>query len=371
MPQPKAIEIPNMLLMGPGPSNSMPGVLEAMSQPVLSHLDPTFLQVMDEIKENLQYLFGTTSPHTYIVSGPGSMGMETCFVNLVETGDKIITCQNGYFGERMNENAKRFGAEIISVKGEWGKSLDIEKVRAAFEEHPDTQLISVVHAETSTGVKNDIQAIAKIAKEFGALIIVDAVTSLGAIPLHVDAWGLDAVYSCSQKGVGSVAGMSPVTFSKAAFEKVRNRQTPVASWFQDITVYDLYWKVGAQRPYHHTAPSQQYYAIAASLNYIRSEGKEKLWEKLDEVAQYFAAEMNQRGWKFFVEKEDRLPQLNTMMLPEGFDDVSNRLQLRNEFHIEVGGGLGAMKGKLWRIGIMGGNVNKDAVNQLMAAIDQL
>lgn len=371
MAEPKAKEIPSMLLMGPGPSNSMPGVLEAMSQPVLSHLDPSFLEVMDEIKENLQYLFGTSSPHTYIVSGPGSMGMETCFVNLVEVGDKIISCQNGYFGDRMNENAKRFGAEIISVKGEWGKSLDIEKIRAAFNEHPDAKLISVVHAETSTGVKNDIEAISKVAKEFGALIIVDAVTSLGAIPLYVDAWGLDAVYSCSQKGVGSVAGMSPVTFSTAAFDKVRNRQSPVLSWFQDITVYDLYWKNGISRPYHHTAPSQQYYAIAASLNYIRIQGKEQLWEKLEEVSQYFAQQMNQRGWNFFVDQEDRLPQLNTMLLPEGFDDMSNRQKLRNDYNIEVGGGLGAMAGKLWRIGIMGGNVSKEAVDRLVSAIDQL
>lgn len=357
--------------MGPGPSNSMPGVLEAMSKPVLSHLDPTFLEVMDEIKENLQYLFGTSSSHTYIVSGPGSMGMETCFANLVEPGDKVIACQNGFFGDRMYENAKRYGAEIVSVNEEWGKPMNPEDVRAAFEANPDAKLISVVHAETSTGVKNNLEAIAKIAKEYGALIIVDAVTSLGAIPLHVDAWGLDAVYSCSQKGVGSVAGMAPVTFSEAAFEKVKNRKTSVPSWFQDISVYDLYWEKSGKRPYHHTAPSQQYYAIAAALRYIRSVGKENIWNNLVEVSEYFAQEMNKRGWSFFVEKEARLPQLNTMLLPEGFDDAANRLKLRKEFNIEVGGGLGAMAGKLWRIGIMGGNVSREAVDKLTAAIDQL
>lgn len=365
------VKTPDILLMGPGPSNSLPGVLEAMSQPVLSHLDPDFLELLSEIKANLQYLFGATSSHTYIVSGPGSMGMETCFVNLVESGDKIITCQNGFFGDRMFENARRYGGEIIPIQGEWGKPLSLELIRSTFEQNPDAKFISVVHAETSTGVRNDIEAIAKIAKEFGALIIVDAVTSLGAIPLEVDAWGLDAVYSCSQKGIGSVAGMAPVTFSEAAFEKVKKRATPVPSWFQDITVYDLYWANSEKRPYHHTAPSQQYYAMAVALRHIKEKGREKIWSQSEKMAAYFAEQMEKRGWKFFVEEGARLPQLNTMLLPEGFDDASNRLKLRLEHHVEVGGGLGAMAGKLWRIGIMGGNVNQEAIDRLMEAIDQL
>ena len=371
MTQVKPVSTPEVLLLGPGPSNSLPGVLEAMSQPTLSHLDADFLQIMDEIKDHLQYLFGTSSSHTYVVSGPGSLGMETCFVNLVEPGDKIITCQNGYFGDRMSENARRFGAEIIPVREEWGKPLQVQDIQNAFEANPDTKLISVVHAETSTGVKNDIEAIAKIAQKYGALIIVDAVTSLGAIPLKVEEWGLDAVYSCSQKGVGCVAGMAPVTFSEKAFEKVKNRKSVVSSWFQDISVYDAYWAKTPKRPYHHTAPSQQYYGLLAALRQIKAEGKENIWNKHVEVSEYFAQEMEKRGWNFFVEKGARLPQLNTMLLPEGFDDAGSRNKLRNEYHIEVRAGLGAMAGKLWRIGIMGGNVNKSAIDRLLNAIDNL
>lgn len=365
------VTTPEILLLGPGPSNSFPGVLEAMSQPVLGHLDPCFFEIMDEIKDHLQSIYHTKSTHTYVVSGPGSLGMETCFVNLIEPGDKIIVCQNGFFGDRMHENAKRFGANIVCVKGEWGQPINTEDVVSAFLQHPDAKFLSVVHAETSTGVKNDVQKLAQIAKNNGALIIVDAVTALGAIPLKVDEWGLDAVYSCSQKGLGSVPGMSPVTFSEAAFEKVKNRNTPVTSWFQDICIYDAYWKKAEKRPYHHTAPSQQYYAMLAALRHIQSVGIEKIWELHQEVHQYFAQEMESRGWNFFVNAENRLPQLNTVLLPEGFDDVSNRSLLREKFNIEVGGGLGAMAGKLWRIGIMGGNVNKEAVDELLKAIDSL
>ncbi|MCO5230940.1 MAG: aminotransferase class V-fold PLP-dependent enzyme [Chitinophagales bacterium] len=371
MSQNQAVKTTEVLLLGPGPSNSFPGVLQAMSEPALSHLDSDFLKIMDEVKENLQYLFRTISPHTYIVSGPGSLGMETCFVNLIEHGDKIITCQNGFFGDRMHENAKRYGAEIVQVKADWGKPIALKDVEEAFVAHPDTKLLSVVSAETSTGVKNDVEGIAKIAKRHGALVIVDAVTALGAIPLEVDKWGLDAVYSCSQKGVGCVAGMAPVTFSESAFEKVINRNTPVPSWFQDVTVYDKYWETAAKRPYHHTAPSQQYYGILAALRHIKSVGIENLWQQHEEVSAYFADEMEKRGWNFFVEKTYRLPQLNTMLLPEGFDDVQGRTKLRGEYQIEVGAGLGAMAGKLWRIGIMGANVNKATIDKFLQAIDKL
>ncbi|MCO5233953.1 MAG: alanine--glyoxylate aminotransferase family protein [Chitinophagales bacterium] len=371
MSQIQAVKTSEVLLLGPGPSNSFSGVLQAMSEPALSHLDSDFLKIMDEVKEHLQYLFRTSSPHTYIVSGPGSLGMETCFVNLIEHGDKIITCQNGFFGDRMHENARRYGAEIVQVKADWGKPIAIEDVERAFVLHPDAKLISVVSAETSTGVKNDIESIAKIAKQYGALIIVDAVTALGAIPVEVDKWGLDAVYSCSQKGIGCVAGMSPVTFSELAFEKVNNRNTPVPSWFQDITVYDKYWELGAKRPYHHTAPSQQYYGILAALRHIKSVGIENLWRQHEEISSYFAENMEKRGWRFFVDKSHRLPQLNTMLLPEGIEDAQGRARLRNDFKIEVGAGLGAMAGKLWRIGIMGANVNKAAIDKFLLAIDNL
>jgi alanine-glyoxylate transaminase / serine-glyoxylate transaminase / serine-pyruvate transaminase len=359
-----------ILLLGPGPSNSYPGVLEAIAQPTLGHLDPDFIQIMDEIQSLLKYAFQTESEHTYIVSGPGSLGMETCFVNLVEPGDKVIVCHNGFFGNRMLENARRYGAEVISISSTWGQPIDLNAVELALQQHPDTKLVTMVHAETSTGVKNDVEGLCKLAKAAGCLTIIDAVTALGAIPLKVAEWGIDAIYSCSQKGLGSVPGMSPVTFSDAAFKAVKNRKTPVPSWFQDISVYDAYWNA-EKRPYHHTAPAHQYYALLAALQYIKAKGLEQIWQEQQEVHEYFALEMEKRGWRFFVNKEHRLPQLNTMLLPDGLNDAAGRTQLRQQFNIEVGAGLGEMAGKLWRIGIMGANVKTGAVDQLLSALDTL
>ena len=359
-----------VLLLGPGPSNSYPGVLDAIAQPTLGHLDPDFIDVMNEIQNLLKYVFQTNSNHTYVVSGPGSLGMETCFVNLVEHGDKIIVCHNGFFGNRMYENARRFGAEIISVQAPWGKPISLEDVSEALEKNPDAKILTIVHAETSTGVRNDVQGIAAKASSAGCLVIVDAVTSLGAIPLKVEEWGIDAIYSCSQKGLGSVPGMSPVSFSTKAFEKVLNRKTPVPSWYQDITVYDAYWNA-AKRPYHHTAPAHQYYALLAALRYIQVAGLEKIWNVQQEVHHYFAGEMKKRGWQFFVDAPHRLPQLNTMLLPEGISDAEARTILRRKFKIEVGAGLGEMAGKLWRIGIMGANVQTEMVDRLLTALDNL
>jgi alanine-glyoxylate transaminase/serine-glyoxylate transaminase/serine-pyruvate transaminase len=366
----QAVTTDEILLMGPGPSNSFPGVLEAISQPTLGHLDPDFISIMDEIQSLLQYVYQSDSPHTYVVSGPGSLGMETCFVNLVEPGDKVIVCHNGFFGNRMLENAKRFGADVISIQAEWGKPINISDVENTLKAHPDAKIVTVVHAETSTGVKNDVETIARIAKVAGCLSIVDAVTALGAIPLKVKEWQIDAVYSCSQKGLGSVPGMSPVNFSEVAFEKVKNRKTPVPSWFQDITVYDQYWNA-PKRPYHHTAPAHQYYALLAALRYLHQTTLEAQWAKQQSVHNYFAREMQKRGWQFFVEEPYRLPQLNTMLIPDHLNDADARLVLRRKYGIEVGAGLGDMFGKLWRIGIMGANVQTESVDRLLAALDQL
>ncbi len=357
-------------LLGPGPSNSYPGVLEAIAQPTLGHLDPDFISIMDEIQNLLKYVFQTSSNHTYVVSGPGSLGMETCFVNLVEPGDKVIVCHNGFFGNRMHENARRYGAEIVSVQAPWGKPISLEVVSEALNKNPDAKILTVVHAETSTGVRNDIQSIAAMASSAGCLVIVDAVTSLGAIPLKVEEWGIDAIYSCSQKGLGCVPGMSPVSFSQKAYDKVINRKTPVPSWFQDITVYDAYWNA-AKRPYHHTAPAHQYYALLAALRYIQNIGLENIWTTQQAIHEYFAEEMGKRGWQFFVEAPHRLPQLNTMLIPENISDAEARATLRRTFKIEVGAGLGEMAGKLWRIGIMGANVKTEIVDNLLLALDNL
>lgn len=364
------VTIQDILLLGPGPSNSYPGVLDAIAQPTLGHLDPDFIKIMDEIKTLLQYVYQTDSQHTYVVSGPGSLGMETCFVNLIEPGDKIIMCRNGFFGNRMYENAVRFGAEIISVEAAWGQAIQASAVAEAIARHPDAKFLSIVQAETSTGVRNDVQAICALAKQAGLITIVDAVTSLGAIPLKVTEWGIDAIYSCSQKGLGAVPGMSPVTFSEAAFDKVKSRKTPVVSWYQDITVYDAYWNA-EKRPYHHTAPAHQYYALLAALRHIKGLGLEKIWTEQEAVHEYFAEQMLRRNWNFFVAQEDRLPQLNTMLIPQGINDAEGRTFLRQNFQIEVGAGLGEMAGKLWRIGIMGANVKTEAVDRLLNAIDSI
>ena len=359
-----------ILLMGPGPSNSFPGVLEAMAQPTLGHLDPDFITLMDEIHSLLQYIFQTDSTHTYVVSGPGSLGMETCFVNLVEPEDKVIICHNGFFGNRMLENAKRYGAEVVSVTSDWGKPIPPTLVEEALKAHPDAKTLAVVHAETSTGVRNDVECIVRLAKAAGCLTIVDAVTALGAIPLKVKEWQIDAVYSCSQKGLGSVPGMSPVTFSEAAFDKVKNRKKPPFSWFQDITVYDQYWNA-PKRPYHHTAPAHQYYALLAALRHLHQSTLEVIWEQQKRIHGYFSVQMQERGWQFFVEEPYRLPQLNTMLIPAHFNDAETRMLLRKKYGIEVGAGLGDMFGKIWRIGIMGANVKTESVDRLLYALDHI
>jgi len=362
---------PDILLLGPGPSNPYPAVLEAISQPTLGHLDPAFISILDEIQSLLQYAFCTSSPYVYVVSGPGSLGMETCFVNLVESGDKALVCRNGYFGNRMFENAKRYGADILSVEAPWGEPIDPLKVEQQLKLHPDIQLLTVVHAETSTGVLNDIQRIAAIGKKYGCLVIADTVTSLGANEVDMDAWQLDAVYSCSQKGLGSVPGMSPVAFSPAAFEKVAARKSPVYSWLQDITSLHSYWNGENKRPYHHTAPANQYYALLVALRQLHSNSLEATWAAHTDTHLYFAELLKNLGWQFFVAPGSRIPQLNTVLLPQGYNDMELRGKIRKEHQIEIGAGLGEMSGKLWRIGFMGYNANRDAVDRLVGVMKKI
>jgi alanine-glyoxylate transaminase / serine-glyoxylate transaminase / serine-pyruvate transaminase len=362
------LTIPEILLLGPGPSNPYPEVLQAIAQPTLGHLDPAFIAIMDEIQHLLQYAYQTDSPYTYVVSGPGSLGMETCFVNLVEPGDKMLVCRNGFFSNRMYENARRYGADIISVEAPWGQAINVQQVADALQNNPGIRIVTVVQAETSTGVINDVQAIAALARKHDCLVIVDTVTSLGANALYVKNWQIDAVYSCSQKGLGSVPGMSPVTFSEAAFQKVKERKTPVASWFQDITSLHSYWSGEVRRPYHHTAPANQYYALLAALRRLKNNSLETTWQQHTDTHQYFAKQVEALGLQFFVAPEHRLPQLNTVLLPEGADDAALRSKIRQEYKIEVGAGLGEMAGKLWRIGLMGANANREAADKLVQVL---
>ncbi|MGB0205921.1 MAG: pyridoxal-phosphate-dependent aminotransferase family protein [Neptuniibacter sp.] len=344
---------PVRTLMGPGPSDVSPRVLAAMSRPTIGHLDPEFIRMMDEIKSMLKALFKTENELTMPVSAPGSAGMEACFVNLVEPGDKVIVCQNGVFGGRMKENVERFGGEVIHIQDEWGKPVDIEKVKAAFAEHDNIKALAFVHAETSTGVRSDAKALCALARENGALAIVDAVTSLGGIEVDVDGWGIDAIYSGTQKCLSCPPGISPVSFSQKAVEAVQNRKTPVPSWFLDKNLVMGYWGGSGKRAYHHTAPVNSLYALHEALVLVEEEGLENAWARHQKLHLALRAGLEAMGIKFLVAEEDRLPQLNSVVIPEGVDDAAVRTALLKNYNLEIGAGLGALAGKVWRIGLMG------------------
>ena len=340
-------------LMGPGPSDVSPRVLEALSRPTIGHLDPEFVGMMEEVKTLLQYAFMTGNKLTMPVSAPGSAGMETCFANLVEPGDKVIVAQNGVFGGRMKENVTRCGGEAVMVEDEWGTVVDPEKVKAALQANPDAKILAFVHAETSTGAQSDAATLCKLARDADCLTIVDTVTSLGGSPLKVDEWGADAVYSGTQKCLSCVPGLSPVTFSERALEVIRNRATPVQSWFMDLNLVMGYWGSGGQRAYHHTAPVNSLYALHESLRILKEEGLENAWDRHEKNHQALKAGLEAMGIGFVVKEGDRLPQLNSVWIPEGVDDAAARKQLLNQFNLEIGAGLGALAGKVWRIGLMG------------------
>ena len=359
---------PHRTLMGPGPSDISPRVLQALSRPTIGHLDPLFINMMDEVKQLLKYAFQTENEFTIAVSAPGSAGMETCFVNLIEPGEKVIVCRNGVFGERMRENVVRCGGEAILVDDEWGKPVSIDKVEQALSEHPDAVAVAFVHAETSTGALTDAEAISQVARRSNALTIVDAVTSLGGVPLLVDEWQLDAVYSGSQKCLSCVPGLSPVTFSQKAVEKMKARQSPVQSWFLDQSLVLGYWSGEGKRSYHHTAPVNSLYALHESLVILRNEGLENAWERHQSAYRELKAGLEYLGLSFVVEEGSRLPQLNAVYFPEGIDEAAVRTRLLEEYNLEIGAGLGALAGKAWRIGLMGYGARKENVALCLKAL---
>lgn len=360
---------PKRTLMGPGPSDVSPRVLEAMSRPTIGHLDPAFVTMMDEVKALLKQAFKTENALTMPVSAPGSAGMEACFVNLVEPGDKVIVCQNGVFGGRMKENVERFGGEAVMVQDAWGAPVSVEKVKAAFAEHPDAKILAFVHAETSTGVRSDAQALCKVAQDHGALTIVDTVTSLGGSELRVDEWGIDAVYSGTQKCLSCPPGISPVSFSEKALAKVQARETRAPSWFLDKKLVMGYWGGEGKRAYHHTAPVNSLYALHESLVILQEEGVEKAWERHALHHQALKAGLEAMGINFLVDEAYRLPQLNTVLIPEGVDDAQVRSALLNNFNLEIGAGLGDLAGKVWRIGLMGAACNRTNVVLCVSALE--
>ena len=360
---------PLRILMGPGPSDVHPRVLEAVSRPTIGHLDPAFIRMMDETKALLQYGFKTDNALTMPLSGPGSAGMECCFVNLVEPGDKVIVCQNGVFGGRMKENVERCGGVPVVVDDEWGRAVDPGKVEEALGAHPDARVLAFVHAETSTGARSDCKTLADLAHRHDCLTITDAVTSLGGCELRVDEWGLDAVYAGSQKCLSCPPGLSPVTFSERALQRVRNRKTKVQSWFLDLSLVVGYWGSGVRRSYHHTAPINALYGLHEALLMLQEEGLERAWERHHHNHLALKAGLEGMGLQLLVPPEERLPQLNTIAIPEGIDDALVRARLLDEFNLEIGAGLGTLAGKVWRIGLMGYSSRTENVLLCLAALE--
>ena len=364
----KSFHPPVRSLMGPGPSDVNPRILEALSRPTIGHLDPAFIQMMDEIKQLLQYAFKTENELTMPVSAPGSAGMETVFVNLIERGDKVIICQNGVFGGRMKENAERCGADAILVDDPWGSTIDIDKVEQALTDNPDAKAIAVVHTETSTGTRSDVEALCGLAAKYDCLSIVDAVTSLGGIELQVDEWGIDAIYSGSQKCLSCVPGLSPISFSERAAQVIRERESKVQSWFLDLNFVMGYWGSDAKRSYHHTAPVNSLYALHESLLILQEEGLQNAWDRHALNHEALVVGLESLGLKFVVDKKYRLPQLNAVSFPASIDDLAIRTALLNDFNLEIGSGLGALAGSVWRIGLMGFASNKNNVLLCVSAL---
>jgi len=354
--------------MGPGPSDVSERVLKALSQQTVGHLDPTFVALMDEIKGLLQYAFQTKNELTIPVSAPGSSGMETCFMNLVEPGDKVLVCINGVFGMRMKEVATRAGALVETVEFEWGEAVDPEKVNEALSSHSDIKILSFVHAETSTGVSSDAEAICAIAQQHNCLTIVDAVTSLGGTELKVDDWGIDAIYSGTQKCLSCIPGLSPVSFSNKAIAKVKQRTSKNFSWFLDLNLVMDYWGDGAKRTYHHTAPVNSLYALHESLLILKEEGLEEAWQRHDLHHKALVAGLESLGIEMLVDENIRLPQLNAVKIPDGIDDAAVRSTLLKQYDLELGAGLGKFAGNAWRIGLMGNGCSKKNVTYCLASL---
>ncbi|HTN73133.1 MAG TPA: alanine--glyoxylate aminotransferase family protein [Methylomirabilota bacterium] len=368
MPAAPKANPPIRTLLGPGPSPVSPRVLQALSLPVVGHLDPKFLELMDQSMVMLRELFQTKNRLALPMSGTGSAGMETCFVNLIEPGDAVLIGVNGVFGTRMVDVAQRCGAQVDTVEAQWGMALDPAQFSAALEKK-SYKLVAVVHAETSTGVLQPLEEISRAAREHGSLLLVDAVTSLGGAPVKVDELGIDACYSGTQKCLSCPPGLSPVTFSERAIEAVRKRKTKVQSWYLDLSMIEKYW--GSERVYHHTAPISMNYALHEALRIVLEEGLEASWQRHRQVHEVFIREMRKLEIEPAVAESIRAPMINAVRIPEGADDAKVRQRLYDEFNIEIGAGLGPLKGKIWRVGLMGHGARVENVELLAKALGQL
>ncbi len=362
---------PRRILMGPGPSDVAPRVLEAMARPTIGHLDPQFVGLMDSIKLHLQRAFDTTYPLTMPVSGPGTVGMESCLVNLLEPDDVVVVCQNGVFGGRLKAMAERCGARVVHIQDEWGRAVSPKRLASALSANPMAAAVAFVHAETSTGALSDAQTLAGVAKEYDCLTIVDAVTSLGGSPLHVESWGLDAVYSGTQKCLSCTPGLSPLTMSPRARQVVERRRAPVQSWFMDVSLVTEYWGSGSTRSYHHTAPINALYGLHEALLMLHEEGLQAAWARHKRNHLALRAGLEALGLEFIVPASERLVQLNAVAVPEGVNEACVRARLLKEYNLEIGAGLGVLAGKVWRIGLMGYSSRPDNVMACLSALSRI
>jgi alanine-glyoxylate transaminase/serine-glyoxylate transaminase/serine-pyruvate transaminase len=354
------------LLLGPGPSDAHPRVLSAMTTPLLGHLDPQFLELMNETQQMLRAVFQTQNPLTFPVSATGTAGMETCLVNLIEPGDPVIVCTMGYFGNRMVDIAGRCGAKLTVKEAPWGQTFDPQQIREALSTFRP-KVLAIVHAETSTGALQDVSQLGKLCHEFGTLLVTDCVTSLGCSPVKLDEWEVDAAFSCSQKGLSCPPGMAPVSFSPRATDALKARKTKVQSWYLDLTSIMSYW--GGDRAYHHTAPISMVYALREGLRLVLEEGLEARFARHVRNHVALKAGLEALGLTYTAAPHCQLPQLNAVRIPDGIDDLACRKRMLTEFGIEIGGGLGDFKGKAWRIGIMGHNSRPACVLQVLAAME--
>lgn len=360
-------EAPQRTLMGPGPLNIHPRVYQALTCPVIGHLDPAYLKVLDEVAELLRKVFRTGNRVTNATPGTGSSGMEACVANMIEPGDPVLVCVHGYFGDRIRQMMERQEAKVTLIEGEWGKPTDPERVEKALKKNR-CKVIGLVHAETSTGVLQPMDEISRLAKEHGAMILLDTVTSLGGVDVRIDDWGVDGAYSCSQKCIGCTSGLAPVTFSDRAVESVRRRKHPVRSWYLDISLLDKYW--GAERVYHHTSSSTLNYGLLEALHLIQEEGLDNRIQRHTRNHKALVAGVEAMGLEMLVAPQHRLPSLNTVKVPEGIDDAKVRGYLLETYNLEIGGGLGALKGKVWRVGLMGYSSSAENIIFFLSAMSQ-
>jgi len=368
MTQYSDLNTPERLLLGPGPSMVHPRVLRAMGHPLVGHLDPTFVELMNEVQDMLRQVFQTKNRLTIPIPGTGSAGMEAMLCNMIEPGDTILICVNGYFGMRMVDIAGRYGAEVLQIERPWGEVFSLEEIDAALKKNP-AKLVAIVHAETSTGARQPMEGVAEVVHRNGALLLMDCVTSLGGTPVKIDEWDIDAAFSGTQKALSVPPGLAPLTFGDRAVEKLHNRQTRVGNWYLDLSLLEKYW--GDERTYHHTAPISMNYALREGLRIILEEGLEARFARHQENAQKLWAGLKELGMEMHVEEAIRLPTLSTPRIPEGLDDAKLRARLLAEYNIEIAGGLGALGGKVMRIGLMGYSSTKRNVTTLLGALREL